>query len=82
MDSTELRPARVDNVARLICGVVALAQLLLHFAVNASGGYGYFRDEFYYQACSRHLAAGYVDLPPLSAFLLAIERALEDCVAA
>jgi hypothetical protein len=27
--------------------------------------YGYFRDAFYYLACSEHLAWGYVDQPPL-----------------
>ena len=30
-------------------------------------GYGYFRDEFYYIACGRHLAWGYVDQGPLVA---------------
>lgn len=38
--------------------------------------YGYFRDELYYIACSRHLAFGYVDLAPLSTLLLRIETAL------
>src|SRR4029453_13225147 len=35
---------------------------------------GYFRDEFYYIACSRRLAWGYVDHPPLSVFLLSLVR--------
>lgn len=30
-------------------------------------GYGYFRDEFYYIACGRHLAWGYVDHGPIVA---------------
>src|ERR1700678_2383025 len=30
---------------------------------------GYFRDELYYLACSRHLAWGYVDQPPLIALI-------------
>jgi hypothetical protein len=30
-------------------------------------GYGYFRDEFYYIACGRHLAWGYVDHGPMVA---------------
>ena len=34
-------------------------------------GYGWFRDEFYYVACARHLAWGYVDQPPLSIAILA-----------
>jgi hypothetical protein len=61
---------------RPLVALIALVKLGLHLAVNASGGYGLFRDEFYYVACSRRLAAGYVDLPPLSMFVLALERQL------
>ena len=53
---------------------MALLSLGAHIAVNAFGGYGYFRDELYYVACSKHLAAGYVDQPPLSIFILAAAR--------
>jgi 4-amino-4-deoxy-L-arabinose transferase-like glycosyltransferase len=38
--------------------------------------YGYFRDELYFIACSNHLAAGYVDFAPLSAWLLHFNRVL------
>ena len=31
--------------------------------------YGYFRDELYYLACAEHLSAGYVDQPPLIAYV-------------
>jgi hypothetical protein len=31
---------------------------------------GYFRDEFYYLACTRHMAWGYVDQPPLCVAIL------------
>lgn len=55
---------------------MALLSLGVHVAVNALGGYGYFRDELYYIACSKHLAAGYVDQPPLSIFVLAAARVL------
>ena len=48
----------------------ALIKLLLHVAANlwqTHLGWGYFRDEFYYIACGRHLAWGYVDHGPLVA---------------
>ncbi|MGA7161138.1 MAG: glycosyltransferase family 39 protein [Bacteroidota bacterium] len=51
-----------------------LVKLLLHFYTNAFAGYGIFRDELYYAACSEHLSAGYVDQPPLSIFLFALNR--------
>jgi hypothetical protein len=38
--------------------------------------YGYFRDELYYIALSDNLDFGYVDVPPIVPFLLAIVRAL------
>ncbi len=44
---------------------IAIAALLLH-CLTASR-YGYFRDELYFIACSKHLAWGYVDQPPLVA---------------
>jgi hypothetical protein len=62
-----------DNI--LIFGL-ALAALAFHVAVNALGGYGIFRDEFYYIACSKRLAAGYVDQPPLAMFIMAAGREL------
>ncbi len=54
--------------------VFALVKLLIHFYTNAFAGYGIFRDELYYVACSEHLSAGYVDQPPLSIFVLALSR--------
>jgi hypothetical protein len=38
--------------------------------IVSAAGDGYFRDEFYYLACSRRLAWGYVDHPPASVALL------------
>jgi hypothetical protein len=54
----------------LIAGL-ALVKLAIHLITNILGGYGIFRDELYYQACTRHLGLGYVDQPPLSIYLLA-----------
>ncbi len=54
--------------------ILPLGKLALHLATLR--GYGLFRDEFYYVACSKRLALGYVDHPPLSMALLALQRAL------
>ncbi|MEO8168065.1 MAG: hypothetical protein ABI623_07455, partial [bacterium] len=59
-----------------LLGAFAVLVFLIHVVVNATTAYGYFRDEFYYLACSEHLAFGYVDQPPLSIFLLALNRIL------
>jgi hypothetical protein len=56
--------------------LLSLFKFLFHFVINANGAYGFFRDEFYYIACSNHLAWGYVDQPPLSILLLKISRSI------
>ena len=56
-----------------LVGPIAAAKLVLHLLW--AGGYGLFRDELYYLACARHLAWGYVDHPPLSIAVLALDRA-------
>ena len=71
--SSERRPT-LSTESFLLC--FALFKLLLHMAVNVFGAYGYFRDEFYYLACSEHLDWGYVDQPPLSIAVLAVSRFL------
>ncbi|MCP4400399.1 MAG: glycosyltransferase family 39 protein [bacterium] len=67
-------PSLLSENAVLI--YLALCKLLIHVSVNLSGGYGYFRDEFYYIACTEHLALGYVDQPPLSIFFLWLSRGI------
>src|SRR5690606_13321510 len=51
---------------------LSVVRLLLHLVVNATGGYGLFRDELYYIACTGHLDTGYVDQPPLSIYILKV----------
>ena len=52
--------------------LIALVYFSLHLATSTR--YGYFRDALYYLACSEHLAFGYVDQPPLIAWLGWIAR--------
>jgi 4-amino-4-deoxy-L-arabinose transferase-like glycosyltransferase len=64
--SPELRPAL------RLAAAFALAKVLLHFALTlytAHIGYSYFRDEFYFLMCGRHLAWGYVDQGPTVALM-------------
>jgi hypothetical protein len=49
--------------------VWAIAALKLVFHIYFNNRYDYFRDEFDYLACARHLAWGYVDQPALVPFL-------------
>ncbi|WP_081952284.1 MATE family efflux transporter [Kitasatospora phosalacinea] len=52
-------------LAPLLCACAVL--------VAAAGRYGYFRDELYWLAASRHLAAGYDDQPPLVPLIVRVE---------
>lgn len=74
-----------DNTATLqnsgkvdlfILGCLSLVLLLYHLLTSVLPGYGYFIDELYYVACSKHLAFGYIDHPPLSILLLAFSGLL------
>lgn len=57
----------------------AAIKLALHIASalwQSHIGYGYFRDEFYYLICGRHLAWGYVDQGPVVAVQARIAETL------
>jgi hypothetical protein len=56
----------------LLLGAIAKFTLHLYYAPE----YGFFGDELYTIALSRHLAFGYVDLPPLVPALVALSRTL------
>jgi hypothetical protein len=59
-------------------GGILLAILACKLAVHLYAGrhYGYFVDELYYLACSRHLDWGYVDQPPLIALVIWMWRSI------
>ena len=52
---------------------LALVKLILQWLT--SGGYGYFRDEFYYIVASQRLQFGYLEFPPMIALITAFTRA-------
>ena len=58
--------------------LVIILGALLKFSIHLyyAPGYGLFFDELYTIALSRHLAFGYVDLPPLVPALVALSRLL------
>jgi hypothetical protein len=58
--------------ALVLC--ISACKLLVH--LYADRHYGYFVDELYYLACSRHLDWGYVDQPPLIAVIAWLARSL------
>ena len=69
--TTIVRPAdpALAPAIRLALAFAAV-KLVLHIAATLWSqhlGYSYFRDEFYYIMCGRHLAWGYVDHGPLVA---------------
>lgn len=61
-----MKPRLAIGVGAILLAIAA-SKLLVH--LYAGRHYGYFVDELYYLACSRHLEWGYVDQPPLIALI-------------
>ena len=68
-----IHPRQRITAAALVASIAAV-KLLVH--LYAGRHYGYFVDELYYLACSRHLDWGYVDQPPLIALIAWVGRHL------
>jgi dolichyl-phosphate-mannose-protein mannosyltransferase len=60
-----IEPLDYFTTNRVIAIALAVIAALAHAAT--AWRYGYFRDELYFIACSKHLAWGYVDQPPMVA---------------
>lgn len=71
--TTRVAWTRTDRL--LLAGLAAVPFVVLLLTLLARD-YGYFIDEFYYIACAKRLAFGYVDHPPLAPWLLAADRAV------
>ncbi len=68
--STGLKMRKIREVVNGLVTVPVLAELFfLALTLITAGRYGFFGDELYYIDCSKHLAWGYVDQPPLVAVL-------------
>ena len=72
-----------DNSSKDWIPLVVLPLIVCLLHVLCINNYGYFRDELYYLACSKRLAWGFVDHPPLSVFFLrAVTSIVGDSLAA
>ena len=64
--------AKTGTDSRFTSGLALVCYLVLNrvaLYLIAAPNYGYFRDEMYYLACGEHPAWGYVDQPPMIAWM-------------
>ena len=78
MNISSLRVGVASLVRRLDLAPAVLIIAGVSFVAHVVFGdnYGYFRDELYFMAMSHHPAFGYVDVPPLVAWITLIPRFL------
>src|SRR5499425_1175678 len=69
LDEAQDKRPLVSAAIAVFC--ISVCKLVVH--LYAGRHYGYFVDELYYIACSRHLDWGYVDQPPLIALVTWLE---------
>lgn len=70
---------RIFTKENLTGGTAIIIYLMvLNFIIHMVTGwqYGIFRDEFYYTSMSQHLDFGYVDITPVSVYIMALTRLL------
>lgn len=72
LDEAQDRRPLLSAAIAVLC--ISACKFLVH--LYAGRHYGYFVDELYYLACSRHLDWGYVDQPPLIALITWTARSL------
>jgi hypothetical protein len=66
---------REEGLSRPPWAILALlVSAKIAIAMAVADHYGWHRDEFYYLASSKHLALGYVDYPPLTPLLAAVDQ--------
>ena len=73
--ATTDRPQRTPFLSNGMPVVLAMSAALLVLHCYLNNRYDFFRDEFNYLACARHLAWGYVDQPPLIPWLARLSLA-------
>jgi hypothetical protein len=77
LSTPDLGAGHKNHLLLTATGVIlclSACKLLVH--LYAGRHHGYFVDELYYLACSRHLDCGYADQPPLIALITWIARSL------
>jgi hypothetical protein len=65
---------RYDKTNIIILFGISFIVFLFLILSGTLSAYGYFIDEPYYLSCSHRLAFGYIDHPPLSIFILFVNR--------